>query len=126
MGPRAEVLVFGCHEDDVAALRNAAGRRGPLVLTALTVPEFTQHVIARRPVAVFLGAGRSTHAHLDVIPVLRAVRAELPVIVVAEEDSLELQRRARESSIFYYLVHPLNQGEVRALLKNVMRRARAW
>ena len=49
----------------------------------------------------------------------------MPVIIVAEEDSLELERRARGKSIFYYLVHPIDPSEVEALLKNVMRCAHA-
>jgi DNA-binding response OmpR family regulator len=125
MVARAEVIVFGCREADLAVLRNAAGPGGPVVLGVESAAEFAQHAIARRPVAVFLGIGTRTLTHLDVIPVIRAVRNDVPVIVVAEEDSLELERRARGESIFYYLVHPVDRSEVEALLKSIMRHARA-
>lgn len=61
--------------------------------------------------------------HLDVIPMIRAVGKELPVIVVGEEDSLDLERRARQHTVFYYLVHPLDLKEVKAVLDDVLRRA---
>lgn len=95
------------------------------MLSAETTAELVQHAIARRPVAVFLGLRARRLDHLDVIPVLRAVRGDLPVVIVAEEDSLELERRARQQSIFYYLVHPVDRSEVEALFKSVMRCAQA-
>ncbi len=125
MVARAEVIVFGCRETDLAVLRSAAGPRGPVLLGVESPAEFVQHAIARRPVAVFLGIGSRTLARLDVIPVIRAVRSDVPVIIVAEEDSLELERKARGESIFYYLVHPVDRSEVEALLKNIMRHAQA-
>jgi DNA-binding response OmpR family regulator len=63
--------------------------------------------------------------HLDVIPMIRAVGKDPPVIVVAEEDSLDLERRARQHPVFYYLVHPLEQNEVKAVLDDVLRHANA-
>jgi hypothetical protein len=46
------------------------------------------------------------------------------VLVVADEDSLELERCVRQQGIFYYFVHPLQSPEVEAVLKNLLRRAR--
>jgi DNA-binding response OmpR family regulator len=84
--------------------------------------------VARRaasgcPLALVLGIGRRSRTRLDVIPVFRAVRSELPVIVIADEDSLELERRARQAGIFYYLVHPLDSREVKAVLEDLLRHA---
>ena len=72
-----------------------------------------------------MGVGQDTMACLDVIPMIRAVGKAPPVIVVAEEDSLELERRARQHPVFYYLVHPLEENEVKAVLDDVLRHANA-
>lgn len=83
--------------------------------------EMAQQAVARRPVAVVLGIGKRMRASLEVIPVIRAVWSGVPVIVIADEDSLELERRARQAGIFYYFVHPLDRSEVEAVLKDVVR-----
>lgn len=124
MALRAEVLVFGCREDDLAVLRGATGPDGPILLTVDSAAELAEHAIRRHPIAVILGVAAGDLERLDLIAVLRAARAALPVIVIADADSLELERRARQKSIFYYLVHPLDRAEVEAVIKDVLRCAR--
>jgi DNA-binding NtrC family response regulator len=121
MAQRAEMLVFGCREDDLAVLRSASGPDGPALLTVDSPAMLAEHAIRRRPVAVILGVATRTLDHLDLIPVLRATRDNLPVIVIAEDDSLDLERSARQQSIFYYLVHPIDRSEVEAVLKDALR-----
>jgi DNA-binding NtrC family response regulator len=125
MSSRAQVLVFCCQEEDIEALRRAAGPQGPALLIAESPVAVTHHVVAGHPLAVFLGVGNSTLEHLDLIPVIHAARRELPVIVIAEEDSLELERKARQKSIFYYLVHPVDPQEIEAVLKDVLRHVKS-
>ena len=124
MVARAEVLVCGCLEDDLAVIRNAAEPDGPVVRAVDSPVKVAHHAMADRPVAVVLGVGPDTLAYLDVIPVIRAIKNDLPVIVVAAEDSLELERTARQRGIFYYLVHPVQRSEARAVLRDVMRSRR--
>ncbi len=121
MALRPEMLVFGCREDDLAVLRSASGPNGPILLAVDTPAELAEYSIRRRPVAVILGVTTRRLDHLDLIPLLRAARDDLPVIVIAEQDSLELERSARQKSIFYYLVHPVDRFEVEAVLKDVLR-----
>jgi DNA-binding NtrC family response regulator len=119
-----EVLVFCCHEDDVAVLRQAAGASGSDLCVVDSAVEVAHQTVARRPVAVFVGAGKRSRANLDVVPMIRAVMSDLPVIVIAEEDSLELERSARQKGIFYYIVRPIEGAEAEALLKDVLRRGK--
>lgn len=106
-------------------LRSAADPDGPLLRGVDTPVQLARRAMVDHPLAVVLGVCNATLSHLDVIPVLRAIRSELPVIVIAEEDSLDLERAVRQNAIFYYLVHPLQRREVRAVLRNLLRRARA-
>jgi DNA-binding NtrC family response regulator len=124
MTTREEVLVFGCRDDDVALLNSAFGSEGPALRIVDNADEFARDAVSRGPLAILLGVGEHSIAHLDLIPLIRAMRSELPVIVIAEEDSLELERRARQKDIFYYLVHPVDRSEARAVLADALRYSR--
>lgn len=119
----SEVIVFGCREDDLAVLRGTCSPDGPVVRTVESAAELARSAIAGHPVAVILGVARRTLGDLEVIPLIRTVRSGLPVIVVGEEDSLDLERRARQKNIFYYLVHPIEASEAQAVLADVLRHA---
>ena len=120
---RPELLVFACADEDLEVLRGASALLGSDVRLAASPMAVARRTTVNPPVAVVLGIGTRTMAHLDIIPVVRAWKKDLPVIVVAEEDSLELERYARQREIFYYLVHPLDRSEVEAVLKDVLRQA---
>ena len=120
----AEILVCGCPEDDLAVIRIAAEPDGSVVRAVDNPVMVAQYAMSQGPVAVVLGAGADTFDHLDVIPVIRAIKSDLPVIVVAAEDSLDLERTARQRGIFYYLVHPIDPSETRAVLRNILRSKR--
>jgi len=121
MALRPEMLVMGCREDDLAVLRSASGTNGPVVLTVDSAADLAEHAIKRCPTAVILGVSTQTLHHLDLISVLHAAREHLPVIVIAAADSLVLERSARQKSIFYYLVHPIERAEVEAMLQDLLR-----
>lgn len=123
MTSHSEVLVFSCREDDFAVLRSASGVQGPTLRAADSAAELARLAVAGGAAAVVLGFGQETISNLSVVTVIRAVRAELPVIVVAEEDSLDLEKRARQEGIFYYLVHPIEKSEVEAVLTAAIKHA---
>ena len=121
MSSRPEVLVCGCHEDDLAVLRSASAAGGPVFCSVETPVQVAHRTVSRPPAAIVLGLEASTLSHLDVIPVIRAVRSDLPVIVIARKDSLDLERAARQKGVFYYLIHPLDVSEARAVLEDLER-----
>ena len=121
--PCGEVLVCGCRQEDVVVLEQVFGRKGPSIRPVDRPAEMARQAVLRLPLAVFLGLRKRDRARLQIIPVLRAAWRELPVMVVADEASLELERRVRQEGIFYYFVHPLGSAEVQAVLKDLLRRA---
>ena len=121
--PSGEVLVCGCRQEDVAVLEEVFGREGSSVRPVDKPAEMARQVVLRLPLAVFLGLRKRDRARLQIIPVLRAAWRELPVMVVADEESLELERRVRQEGIFYYFVHPLGSAEVQAVSRDLLRRA---
>lgn len=122
MAQGCELLVSRCCQEDVAVLERVCGPDGPTVRTVKSPLHMAHQAVTGRPVAVVLGIGRHTRARLDVIPVIRAVWKELPVIVIADEDSLSLEKAARQAGIFYYFVHPLEGSEVEAVLDGLLHR----
>jgi DNA-binding NtrC family response regulator len=124
MSARPDVLAFGCREDDTALLREAFDRIEPNLRVMNDAGELAQQAVTGRPLAIVLGFGKTSVSHLDLIPVIHAVRSELPVIVVAESASLELERTARRERIFYYLVHPIERSEVEVVLQDLLRCAK--
>jgi DNA-binding NtrC family response regulator len=124
MAARPELLIFDCRKEDLEVLQSASGPQGPLLRVVSDAAECARDAITRDPAALVIGVGMGTLSRLDVLSVIRAVRKELPVIVVGEEDSLDLERSARQKDIFYYLVHPVDRSEAAAILQDVMRLTR--
>lgn len=122
--PTAEVLVYGCREEDVALLTRALRAGGPKLRIADSATEFVQYAVSRRLLAMVLGVGPASVSHLDMIPVIRAIKTDLPAIIIADDDSLELERSARQKDIFYYLIHPIDKSEVKAVLQDLLRHAK--
>lgn len=118
-----ELLVCGCQPEDLGVLEEACASRGPSIRIVGEPAELARLVVSRMPRAVFLGLRKRDRARLKIIPVLRAAWNDLPVVVVADEASLELERRARQQGIFYYFLHPLVVSEVQAVLSDLMRRS---
>jgi DNA-binding NtrC family response regulator len=121
MNARPEVLVFGCCNDDVAMLNEAFDRIEPDLRVLADARELARRAVAHRPLAIVLGFGADSVSHLGIIPVIHAVRSRLPVIVVADNASLKLERIARQEKIFYYLVHPIERSEVDVVLQDLLR-----
>jgi len=121
MAPGKDLLAFDCREEDLDVLRGAVGPKGPALHVVSSPVQAAHLAMARRPLALILGLRKQTLSNLEVIPVIRAARGDLPVIVIGSRDSLEVEKAARQIGIFYYLVHPLDPAEVHAVLKVVLR-----
>jgi DNA-binding NtrC family response regulator len=60
---------------------------------------------------------------LDVLPVIHSCYPRLPVIALAGENSLDLERRARVERVFYYLAESVNRDELRSVVASATRQA---
>ena len=57
-------------------------------------------------------------AWLETITAFNDLFPALPVIVLANDGSLETERRARQRKIFYYLLRPVDGAEIKAVLRD--------
>ena len=124
MTARPELLAFGCREDDIAMLSEACDRIEPDLRVMTDARELARQAVTHRPLAIVLGFGQASVSHLGIISVIHAVRSQLPVIVIAENASLRLERIARQEKVFYYLVHPIERSEVEVVLQDLLRIAK--
>jgi DNA-binding NtrC family response regulator len=118
-----ELLVCGCRPTDVALLRRCTQRGGTQIRAVGSPVELARLALGSRPGALIFGLRRDGLDHLEVIPIVHQVWPDVPVIIVAYEDSLDLERRARQAGIFYYSLHPLDADELAAVLDDLERRA---
>ena len=71
--------------------------------------------------ACIIFVGRTADREVDFIPCLNRVDPKLPIIVISEHDSVELQRRIRRHRVYYYLLLPIDRDELRAVLRGAVR-----
>jgi DNA-binding NtrC family response regulator len=121
MSPRPEVLALGCRDDDISMLSRAFERIEPALRVMSEPRDLAQEVATRRILAIVLGFGKSSQDRLDLIPVIHAIRHDLPVVVIADDATLELESAARRERIFYYLVHPIEAAETEVVLQDLLR-----
>ena len=124
MTSREKALALGCSDEAIAEMARALKRRDMSLSVVESIPEMAREVSAGHPIVIILGVRSSSVANLETIDVIHAVRERIPVIVVAEEDSLDLERKARERGVFYYLVEPLDAAEIEAVIEDTLRYSR--
>jgi DNA-binding response OmpR family regulator len=59
------------------------------------------------------------HSH-ELIPAIREIREDFPIIVVSSEPSLKFQNKARADGIGFYLVEPFGAEELKAVIRGAV------
>ena len=68
----------------------------------------------------FVSVGANGDSGTDTISMLHDVDSEMPVVAVAERDSLDLQREVRSRKVFYYLVEPVDSEELATVVSRAL------
>lgn len=121
MSPRPEVLALGCRDDDILLLSRALDELESNLRVIGERRDLAREVASRRILAIVLGFGEDSTDSLDLISVIHAIRHDLPVVVIADNATLELESAARREKIFYYLVHPIEASETEVVLQDLLR-----
>ncbi len=117
------ILVFGCDDAATDVMTSCLAARGVDLVAADSQADLVRRVAAHPPLAVVVGVDTSSVGELEVIEMLHAISRVLPVVVIASEDSIEIERRARQAGIFYYVVEPLQREEIEAVMDDLLRYA---
>ncbi|HUV13700.1 MAG TPA: hypothetical protein VMY18_08645 [Acidobacteriota bacterium] len=54
---------------------------------------------------------------LEILRIIRGIDPLMPLVVICEQESLEVERRLREEGIFYFLTRPVSVRELREVVQ---------
>ena len=122
----AKILICGEDSQTVEFIKNTLRNDPCSIQHYKDIENAIQHLSPGDYQALLLGLCREPEeGKLDIfsaIPILRKIDPALPVIAIACNDSLELEKKARVAGIFYYLIKPLEANEVRMSVNNAIKK----
>lgn len=119
--PLPKVLVFSRRPPTEGGISRLLADDGYQVMWTDNGPEAICEALSGNLAACVIIVGRSAEREVDYLPCLNRVDPRLPVIVVSDHDTIELQRKVRRHRVFYYLLEPLDPAEFRAVIRSAVR-----
>lgn len=118
--------ILVCDRDPVFVdtMRRLLAQEGYSIETAARPSETIQRLVPGRYGAMVLGLHSAEAEDVDVIPMINRIDRRLPIVVVASDESLELERRARSGKLFYYAVRPVDGDEIKEAIREACFRGR--
>jgi len=114
-------LVFSRKPPEEGGISTLLAEEGYQVEWTDSGPAAICEALTGKLAACIIFVGRNAEREVDYIPCLNRVDPKLPIIVISEHDSVELQRRIRQHRVYYYLLLPLDRDEIRAVLRSAVR-----
>lgn len=71
--------------------------------------------------AIIVDTDGVENATLDLISIIRKTRPRLPIVVIAEDNSLEMLRTLAQLGIFYCIIKPFQSSEIEKVLEAITR-----
>ena len=69
---------------------------------------------------VLLGVHEEDPDGVEMIPLVHQIDRNLPVVVVGDGVSLDMERRVRLGKVFYYMVQPVDFDEMRQVVQRAL------
>lgn len=116
----ASILI--CDEDPLftLSLRRRLIDDGYRVTVTERAGEAIQYILSTPVDVVILGMRTVGMSGLEALPIVNQIDPSLPVIIVADDETLETERAVRRSKIFYYLVKPVDFHELRDAIRQAV------
>ena len=119
--PIPKVLVFSRKPPEEGGINTILADDGYQVEWTDSGPSAICEALSGGLAACIIFVSRTADREVDYIPCLNRVDPKLPIIVISEHDSVELQRRIRRHRVYYYLLLPIDRDELRAVLRGAVR-----
>ena len=116
--PIPKVLVFSRKPPEEGGIASILSQEGYQAEWTDSGPTAICEALSGALGACIIVVSRNGDREVDYIPCLNRVDPKLPIIVISEHDSVELQRRIRRHRVYYYLLMPINREEIRAVLRS--------
>lgn len=124
-GAMGTILCVSEKDRSVRTLESSLATDGHEVVYAPDRLQAIEVLLGRPFDAAVLFLGTRAGEVWQLIPLLRRVDRDLPVLTVAEEDSVETQREIRGLRVFYHLTEPVDASELREAIREALARRRA-
>lgn len=56
----------------------------------------------------------------EVIPMIRKINKNIPIITVTDDDSIEMEKRVRQEGVFFYFVKPFTIEDMKTAIKSAI------
>jgi len=119
----ARILLAGSDTEEMAALRQCLSPEPWQVRTVERHEEIIEIIRAGEADVLVTGVDVLGMKAYDLIPEVKKLGSNIPIIVACADPSLDLARRIREFGIFFYLMEPFDPEEVRAAVRDAVRKA---
>ena len=119
--PIPKVLVFSRKPPEEGGITTILNDEGYQVEWTDSGPAAICEALSGALSACIIFVSRNAEREVDYIPCLNRVDPKLPIIVISEHDSVELQRKVRRHRVFYYLLLPIDREEIRSVLRSAVR-----
>jgi DNA-binding response OmpR family regulator len=121
----ATILCVSERPEEVRALEVSLREDGHEVVIVSDRFQAVETILGREFGAAILFLGASSRDIWELVPLMGRLARRLPVLTVAQEDSVETQREIRRSRVFYHLTQPIDTGELKEALREALTRRQA-
>jgi len=118
----ARILLAGSDTEEMAALRECLSSEPWLVKRVERHEEIIEMIRAGQGDVLITGVDVLGMKAYDLIPEVKKLGSNIPIIVACADSSLDLARKIREFGIFFYLMEPFDPEEVRAAVRDAVRK----
>ncbi|MDP2898873.1 MAG: response regulator [bacterium] len=118
----ARILLAGSHADEMEALRQCLSSEPWQVRTVERHGEIIEMIRAGQADVLITGVDVLGMKAYDLIPEVKKLGSDIPIIVACADPSLDLARKIREFGIFFYLMEPFDPEEVRGAVRDAVKR----
>lgn len=118
----SDILVCNSDRPLSQYLVNLLSEEGHRVEVTQKGSDAIQKILSKKFKAVILGMDIEGMSGVEVISIVNKIDTTLPIIAIATDDSLEAERRVRSEKIFYYFIKPINGKEMRAVIRDAIRK----
>ncbi|MBI3950093.1 MAG: hypothetical protein HY314_06530 [Acidobacteria bacterium] len=121
--PVKELLIGSSSMPEAEALGQLLSQAGYQIDLATRPFHAMEKLMSTNFKAAILILQTEDRSWIEFIPVFNNLLPHLPIIIVAEPDSLETERLVRQGKIFYYLLKPVDMTEIKAVLRDASEKA---
>jgi DNA-binding NtrC family response regulator len=120
---RARILLASSNAHEIAALRECLSSRNWRIEAVTEHEEVIRRIRSGDADVLITGIDVLGMKAYDLIPKVKKLRNDIPIIVASADPSLESARKIREFGIFFYLMEPFDPEEVRAAAHDAVAKA---